>query len=275
MIEKLKGFAENVASNVVASIILSVLVGFGAPCALIWSSVKSYVAKAENNAVPKIYWIIYIIGLAVALLCIIFTIIRIVKRANRPNFPKIQSDVRYESAVSELYFKNREEIACFREVKFEVICERMASISKQFNWTGTEYKGTSLEKSQGNYTLIDCQRKHPPHGYEIKFDSVKLRGEKVWYKTKTEVEDTNHDMQPFFSHMMKSPADSLELRVTAPIGLLKDVTYAVYADSMAEIIISESIPIQAKNIGNLETFSYKIDKPNLLYNYRLDWNFNK
>lgn len=271
--EKAKSIVENILSNVIASIILMAVTGFGASGAVVWCSVKALIMKSENNIIPPIYWVVYIVGLLVAMFCIILTVINIVKKARKPNVSKIQSDIRYERAISELYFKNREEIVCSREVEFEVLCERKDSITKQFMWTGTEYKGTVLEKSAGEYTLVDYQRKKPPHGYEVKFDDMKYRGDRVWYKTKTEVSDASHDMKPFFSHMVKSPTDSLEIRVTAPKGLLRDVVYVVCADALGEIQISVPKSIRAKCIGDLETFSYVIDNPNLLYCYRLEWKF--
>lgn len=268
-----KKFISDVAANTVATMVISIITGLGGPIAIIWASLKEIIITAGGRSVPVCYWIIFSLGVSVAIVGIVLNIAYWIRRVNHPVFPKIQSDVRYTSAVSELFFRNRESIECTRDVKFEVVCDKMESIKKQFNWTGTEYKKTEIEKAKGIYTLIDSQRKYPPHGYEIKFDGPKMRGSEIWFKTRSEVEDTNHDMKPFFSHTVKSPTDVLELRVTAPKGMLKNVTYTVFADSMAEIPISKPITISAKDIGNLETFSYHIEKPNLLYNYRLDWNF--
>ena len=273
MMGKIKSLANNVAGNLVASIILNLLVGLGAPLAIVWSSVKSLISKIDTGKIPQMYWAIFIGGVIVALICIVLTAYHIAKKINKPHFPKIQSDIRCRSAISELFFEDRENVICSREVDLEVVCEKMESIKKQFTWTGTEYRGTVLEKSDGQYSLVDYQRKKPPHGYEVKFDTIKYRGDIVKYKTKTELGDLNHEMKPFFTHLVKSPTDSLELSVTAPKGLLKDVTYTICADMMGELPISKPEHIRAKTVGNLETFSYRITKPNLLYNYRLEWKF--
>lgn len=273
MLSKIKSLIGNIVSNIIASIILTSLIGFGAPCAVIWTSLKNFSIQTEGKRVPLVNWILLGISLFVALICIIFCIIYIVKRRNRPNFPKIIPEIRYESAKSEMYFKSRESISCTREVEFQIVCEKMDLIKKQFTWTGSDCKGTILEKANGQYTLIDYQRKKPPHGYEIRFDTTKKRGEKVWYITRTDVEDNNHEMKPFLSHLVKSPMDKLEIRVTAPVGLIKNVHFSIFADTMAEIPISKPRRIPVKNIGNLETYSYTVNKPNLLYNYRLSWEF--
>lgn len=271
---KIKSLIENIISNIIASLVLTALVGFGAPCAVVWASLKTFSIGVAGKKISLVYWFILIISLLIALMCSIFCIIYIIKRRNRPNFPKIIPEIRYESAMSELYFKSRENISCIREVKFQIVCEKMDLIKKQFTWTGSDCKGTILEASKGNYTLVDYGRKKPPHGYEVRFDSTKKRGEKIWYKTRTDVEDNNHEMKPFLSHVVKSPMDELEIRVTAPIGLIKNVYFSVFADSMAEILIAEPKQILVKNIGNLETYSYTVNKPNLLYNYRLGWEFS-
>ncbi len=273
--DKIKNFIENVISNIVTEIILGILLGFGTPLLVVWSSLKSLLLYLEERSIPLQYWIIFCGGIFVSILCIICTIIRLVKKRNRPNFPKLVSDVRYETAKTELFFKNREEIICTREVRFEVVCEQLPSIKKQFTWTGSEYKGTTLEKMKGNYTIVDYQRKKPPHGYEVKFDSTKTRGDKIWFKTKTEVEDKSHDMKPFLSHTIKSPTDILEIRVTAPVGLIKNVKFSLFADNLGEIPLSTPKLVEAKNIGNLETYGYEINRPYLLYTYRLDWEFIK
>lgn len=273
MWKKFKGLAENVFANIIATIILGAITGLGATGLLIWSSIKGIILNLEGEDISTKYWIMYICGIVLSMACVVLLIINLIKMCKMPRFPKIQSDVRYESAISQLYFKNREEIFCTREVDFELICEKKESITKQFNWTGTEYKCTLLESSDQDYELEDYGRKQSPHGYKIKFNKTKHRGDKVKYKTTTEVSDSNHEMQPFFSHQIKSPTDHLEIRVTAPKKMLKNVTYTIYADDMGEVSISEPVSLRGKTIGNLETFSCKIEKPNLLYNYRIEWDF--
>lgn len=270
---KIKNFISNVISNIIVNIICSILIGFGAPLLVVWSSLKNMTFYLENRTIPLVYGIIFWGGIFVSIICIICTIVQLLKKRNRPNFPKLVSDVRYESAKSELFFRNREEIICTREVNFEVVCDKLPSIKKQFTWTGSEYNGTTLEKAKGNYTIIDYQRKKPPFGYEVQFDSEKTRGDKIWFKTKTDVEDKNHDMRPFLSHTVKSPTDKLEIRVTVPVGLIKNVKFSLFADTLGEIPLSSPKLVEAKNIGNLETYSYEINRPYLLYTYRLDWEF--
>ena len=269
----MKQWLKDIISNIIANLAVMAIVAIPSAIIAIWTSVSIVIKQTKGYNVPLYSWILLVISLLVGIGCLTTSIVYFIKKSKRPVFPALPSDVRYEKAVTELFFKDRENIICTREVKLVILCEKMEKIKKQFTWTGSGYKTTTLEKSMGNYTLNDSPRKYPPHTYEVVFDSVKRCGDKVGYKTKTEVEDTEHIMQPFLSHLVKGPMDYLEIRVTAPIGMLKETKFLEYADTSAEIPISKPIDLEAKNIGNLETFEYSIKNPNLLHNYRIEWKF--
>lgn len=271
--KKLEKLLGDVLANLIANLVLTAITGIPTAAVLIYSSITIVLKQTKGESVPIYSWVIFCIALLVGILNVIITIIYFVKKSKRPVFPAISSDVRYEKAITELFFKTRESILCNREVKIKVLCDKLEKLTKQFTWTGTSYKCTKLEKSMGKYTLEDAGRKHPPQSYTVVFDSVKRAGEKVSYKTCTEVEDEDHVMQPFLSHQIKAQTDYLELRVTAPVGLLKNVRYAEYGDSTAEVQLTKPVSLEAKNIGNLETFGYTIKSPNLLHCYRIEWDF--
>lgn len=269
----MKSFFNNLITSILANLAVIIITGFVTALVSIGTSVWVVIWQTQGQTVSVYSWLILSFSLLVGILNLIIGIVCLVKRSKRPAFPVISSDVRYEKFVTELFFKDRENIFCNREVKLVVLCDKLEKITKQFIWTGSGYKSTVLEKSMGNYILNDSERKHSPLSYEIIFDSVKRCGDKVSYKTKTEVEDSGHVMQPFLSHMIKGPTDFVEIRVTAPIGLLKNAKFVEYADREAEIPISMPILLEAKNIGNLETFEYSVKSPELLHNYRIEWTF--
>ena len=269
----MKKFLNDVMANIVANIVVFLITAAVTSVVSIGASVFIIISKTKGMHVPLYLWGILVVSLIVGIGCFTFDIVYFIKKSARPVFPALVSDVRYEKAITELFFKDRENILCNREVKLVVLCDKLEKISKQFTWTGSGYKKTVLEKSMGNYTITDSPRKNPPQSYEVVFDSVKRCGDKVGYKTRTEVEDTQHIMHPFLSHLVKGPTDYLELRVTAPVGLLKNVQFLEYADTSAEIPISKPLPLNGKNVGNLETFEYIIKSPGLLHNYRIEWNF--
>ena len=269
----MKEFLKDILSNIVANLATTAITGIPAALVLVSSTIGIVIKQTKGLAVPLYSWILLGISLIVGIINVIVVIVYIIKKSKRPVFPVISSDVRYEKAITELFFKTRENILCSREVKFEVLCEKLEKITKQFTWTGSGYKCTKLVKSLGEYVLIDGERKHPPQSYEVRFDSVKRAKDKVSYKTCTEVEDDDHVMKPFLSHQIKAQTDYLELRVTAPIGLLKNVRFAEYADTAAEVELSRPVALEGKNIGNLETYEYQVKSPNLLYCYRIEWEF--
>lgn len=269
----MKSWLKDIGINIVANLAVAAIAGIPSAIIAIGTSVSVVITQTKGQKVSLFCWFLLGLSLFVGIGCLTVSIIYFIKKSKRPVFPALPSDVRYEKAVTELFFKNRENIICNREVKLIILCEKMDRIKKQFTWTGSGYKSTTLEKAMGNYRLIDSPRKHPPQIYEIIFDAVKRCGDKVSYKTKTEVDDIDHVMQPFLSHLVKGPMDYLELRVTAPIGTLKNVKFLEYADTSAEIPISKPKELSTKIIGNLETFECSIKNPSLLHNYRIEWEF--
>lgn len=269
----MRNFFKDIFTNIIANLAVVFITAIPTAVIAIGTSVSIVIKQTKGNLVPFYSWGILALALIVGIGNLITVAVYLVKKSRRPVFPVISPDVRYEKAITELFFKNRENIFCSREVKLVVLCEKMERINKQFTWTGSGYKSTVLEKAMGNYTLKDSNRQHPPQSYEIIFDSVKRCGDKVGYKTKTEVDDNDHVMKPFLSHLVKGPTDYLELRVTAPVGLLKDVRFVEYADSTAELPISKPQELNSKSVGNLETFEHIVKSPNLLHNYRIEWVF--
>ncbi len=269
----MKEFFKSILSNIVANLAVTAIMGVPTAVTLVWTSVYIVIKQTNGVTVPFYSWIILTVSLFVGIINVIIAIICFIRKSRRPVFPAISSDVRYEKAVTELFFKTRENILCTREVKFKVLCDKLEKITKQFTWTGSGYKCTKLVKSMGKYTLVDTERKHPPLSYDVLFDSVKRPGDKVSYKTCTEVEDDSHVMKPFLSHQIKAQTDYLELRVTAPTGLLKNVRFAEYADNTAEVELSKPVTLEGKDVGNLETYEYQVKSPNLLHCYRIEWEF--
>lgn len=269
----MREFFKSVLSNIIANLTLAALAGLPTAIILAFSSIKIVISQTNGTTVPAYGWIILGVALFIGVINITITVSYFIKKSKRPVFPVISSDVRYEKAITELFFKTRENILCSREMRLKVLCDKLEKITKQFTWTGTSYKSTKLIKSMGKYTLVDTDRKHPPQSYVVVFDSTKRMGDKVSYKTCTEVEDDDHVMQPFLSHQIKAQTDYLELRVTAPAGILKNVKFAEYGDSAAEVELTKPIKLEAKSVGNLETFEYNIKSPNLLHCYRIEWEF--
>ena len=139
--------------------------------------------------------------------------------------------------------------------------------------TGDGYKGTVLdEKSKGkNFKIDDSVRRLPPQIYDVEFDAEKKKGDRVSYRVITEVTDKTHVMQPSLSQQINSKTKKLELVLTVPRGLVKNVTSSVYADSAHKVEIGKKKKIDTKTYGEMETYEVCIKNPELLHRYFIGW----
>ena len=256
-------------SNAIWELLLIVGAAVGTPIMATIVLIK----KGNGEDIDIVWWIILVVFALLNIGNIIVGILQFVRRTNKPTFPAIKSDVLYEMMRTELYFADRENIKCYREVRFKVLCDKMRSIRKQFTWTGDGYKGTVLdEKSKGkNFKIDDSVRRLPPQIYDVEFDAEKKKGDRVSYRVITEVTDKTHVMQPSLSQQINSKTKKLELVLTVPRGLVKNVTSSVYADSAHKVEIGVSKKIDTKTYGEMETYEVCIKNPELLHRYFIGW----
>lgn len=188
------------------------------------------------------------------------------------NHDLLFSKFRANSMVAELSFENREKLTS--KITYEMnVLSNISEIKRTITWTGSQYVGTTLSNENGNYSLVDSKRDFSPHEIKILLNSEKKNGDFVRFTTETNVLDTNHEMSPHYSFMVKYQIDELILHVVAPAHLLKNVKRAIYADVAKEIPIGEAYSLAGENIGNLVRYTYRIPNPTFLYNYFIEWEF--
>lgn len=184
------------------------------------------------------------------------------------------SKFRAKTMEAELYFENRETLNSKITYKMNVLSTNpINKIERTITWTGSEYVETTISNSNGDYSIIDSKRKFSPHIIKILFNSEKSNGDFVRFSTNTKVLDTNHEMSPHYSFMVKYQIDELVLHVVAPINLITNVNKAVYADVAKEIVVEKPKKIQGEIIGNFIRYTYRIPTPTFLYNYFIEWEF--
>ncbi|MBR2950292.1 MAG: hypothetical protein IKC46_10540 [Lachnospiraceae bacterium] len=270
---RLKDLLFNWISDFLYGVIASILATIVTPI------VSAAILYMQSNAedVPVWIWIVLGISISINIVSIVCNVLVLIKRENKPQFPSIKSDVKYEKLRTELYFETRTEIKCFREVKFKVLCQKLEYIRKQFTWTGDGYKGTYIDKDFENKYSIDSGslRRFPPQIYDVIFDKPKKKGDFVHYKVRTEVTDQGKVMMPYLSQQITSPTKKLELMVTVPRGLISEVVFVEYADVAGKTSIGEPEMIEAKSVAGLEVYECEIKNPNLLHVYRIEWKFDK
>ncbi|HQQ88602.1 MAG TPA: hypothetical protein PLU82_00010 [Oscillospiraceae bacterium] len=100
------------------------------------------------------------------------------------------------------------------------------------------------------------------------------KDEIISYKTRIDVKDGAHIMNPYYAQIVSIHTDKLVIRVKAKRGLLKDVYKVIYADKlMTPKYEVERKPITAKEDGEFVVYVVEQKQPNLNYSYCLEWNF--
>lgn len=192
---------------------------------------------------------------------------------------KTQNDVlfskfRAKTMEAELCFEDRETLVSKVTYKMNVLSTNpVSSIERSITWTGSEYVKTTISNMNGDYSIVDSNRKYSPHIIKILFNSEKSNGDFVRFSTNTRVLDTNHEMTPHYSFMVKYQIDELILHVVAPENLIMNVKTAVYADVAKEIVVERPKMIKGEAKGNIVRYTYKIPTPTFLYNYFIEWEF--
>ena len=268
---------KNILINVFSSFIYWIIFSIGATrLTPIFSGILLFL-KGDGKEIHLWTWCILAVSIMINIISIIINILVFMKKGNKPQFPIIKTDMIYEKLRTELYFENRRDIKCFREVRFKVLCEKMEHIRKQFTWTGDGYIGTFMEPNFEDKYLIDSGsiRKCPPQIYDVIFKEPKKKGDYVHYRVRTEVFDEGEVMLPFLSQHISGPAKKMELVVSVPKGMIKNVRFVEYADSAGKMVIGEPIPVESKSVGNLDVYEFEKKKPELLHKYKLEWEFDK
>ncbi|MBD5530441.1 MAG: hypothetical protein HDR02_18845 [Lachnospiraceae bacterium] len=242
-----------------------------------------YDSISKDSNIITLSNILILLCILLSLTSIIIGIISIKKSKKRNetaddlnNNSNISTDFRFSSVIAELTFDdNRKNLTSTIDYKMIVLTDSAKELKRDLIWSGATYNGTKIVHMNGEYELIDSDRKQSPYCYSIIFNSEKKRGDLIEFKTETSVIDDNLDMMPMYSFMVKYQIDKLIIRVIAPKGMIKNVTKAIYADRGKNICIKEPENVNADTIRNLVRYTYEIKSPTILHNYFIEWEFTK
>ncbi len=241
------------------------------------SSILSLAASIYNNKKMEMsalnFYNILIAIIIVLLILLLFVLYKYkTKHADENTWVKFKA----KNIEAELYFDTRTNITSTLTYDLVVLSEGEEEIKRSVIWTGSDYLETKLTQMDGDYTLIDANRKQSPYDYIINFGRVKMRGETIHFQTKTDVRDDNESMSPVYSFMIKYQIDTLKLKVVAPKNLIHKVTKASYVDRLRDIALEPQMPLRGETIGNnLICYSYTFNNPTLFHNYFIEWEFTK
>ncbi|MDE6663568.1 MAG: hypothetical protein K2K46_09525 [Lachnospiraceae bacterium] len=268
--KELKTVAINVLSNSIYALIFYVVSIIFAALIPIISAIIIFI-QGEAQSVPLWIWIILVIFVIISIISIILSIAILAKRKNQP-----KPQIKYEKLKIELFFEDRVNIKCIRDLNFTVMCEKMKHLRKEFVWTGTGYKGTYIDDEfKDKYSIDWSGRVFPPQIYDVIFEEEKVKGDEVHYIVRHEVTDENQEMIPRLTQHIVDPVKMLELIVTVPKGMIKRVYFVEYVDPSGNVVIGNKVPIEVKHVGNLDVFEYQKCNPELLHSYKIEWEFDK
>lgn len=240
---------------------------------IVFALIKNILADIkESKNILTITNILIIVSIVIMVFLFIF-LRRLVSNNDNGKNDLLFSEFRAKTMEAELSFTNRENLMSKITYKMNVLSNGVSEMKRSITWTGSEYIKTTLSNTNGDYSLVDSNRKFSPHTIKILFNSEKNSGDFVRFTTNTKVLDTNHEMSPNYSFMVKYQIDELILHVVAPENLIKNVKKAVYADVAKEIVIEKPTDLQGENIGNLVRYTYRVPTPSFLYNYFIEWEF--
>lgn len=269
-----KNIAINVLSNSIYGVIVLIISAISAILSPTISAVMLFF-QGEGKVIPIWLWVILVVSVIISITSIILNLLTVIKRKNKPQFPAIKPEIMYDKVRTELFFQDRENISCIREVRFKVLCEKMEYIRKQFTWTGKGYNGTFIEPEfEDKYSVEWNVRVFPPQIYDVIFKEPKKKGDFVHYAVRNELTDSEEGMIPVLSHYITSPTKKLELVVTVPKGMIKQANFVEYVDAEGKATIGDKIPIEVKHIGNLDVYEYQKKNPELLHRYKIEWEFD-
>ena len=230
----------------------------------------------QTQKIPLVYAVITLVSLCINI-GLIFVLVYFIKQSHEqdssPRFSELDISYRLISAECQFFFESREHIEQTQDYHIEVLSASIPKITHNLQWTGQTYIRSELDSNITNVTLVDSTRKCSPYPVEIRFEPNLLRGDTKRYSFTTYVHDNSHSMMPFLGKIIRCQTDQLTLRVTAPIGMLKNLKLNVSTAPFDGIELEPPKIIPSEVVGHYDTFKCEISKPELLMFYSLSWEF--
>jgi hypothetical protein len=105
------------------------------------------------------------------------------------------------------------------------------------------------------------------------FNHPLYKNDETEFSVRIACRDDDCRMHPHLSFRIIKPSEKLILRLKMAEDLADAVNRCAYADEDAEIPLEKIVSVPSKSESGLKTYEWVINKPSLLYYYRLDWTF--
>lgn len=189
-------------------------------------------------------------------------------------------DIKYTLQDIEFVFETRENIYTVEEVKLKTLREGISKISNSVYWTGSSFDGMDVlnfereGKPSKEYVYTVKNNGVQPYVGMLTLEQPLKKGEEVSLKTKINVKDASHIMNPYYAQIITVKTKQLFIHIKAKGGLLKNVSKVVYADTkMTPKFEVERELLSAKKEGDYFVYTVEQEHPNLNYSYCIEWNF--
>lgn len=238
-------------------------------------TIKALYGYLFNEAIVSRESIIALIAIVICILGGITSVVSI-RRLSKKTSPIVESTYTITDSEFELFFETREKIVNRQTIFFTVTASKLDKISHTFVWTGSSFTSCDLDSDskQRGYRLKEERKSSGIYVYSVLFPETYKFEEKGNYTLEAKVEDANHSMLPFLSRSIKCQTDKLNLKVTAPIGMIKKCEYYVSVDSAGEMQLTEIEKIKRELVGNNECYRKQVLDLDMLRYYRLSWEFS-
>ena len=189
----------------------------------------------------------------------------------------IMDDIYFKKMTVELFVKSSQDIRY--RIKFDGVAnaECVESFSKKLFWTGDEYKGTKVLKSNVAYSIDDNiqNRTTSPFEYVIHFDEPPEKGEPIKLNIETKLSDKDKNMKSYSLFCIKYPIEELEMVLIANPEYIKNVSKCGYHDFSREAEFFRSRQVCREDVGDLIKYSYVTNAPKAWKCYCIEWEFSQ
>lgn len=197
-------------------------------------------------------------------------------RSSKANSPLGIKDIKNISQKNRFTFNTRTDITEITITEIEALRDGIDKFSHKTYWTGSSFDGFKLKSCNRACTFEEHLEDGLPYEGIIKFKTPLTASEHAQWEIETYAKDARCIMSPYYAHLVAVKTGRLEIEVCAPENLLTNVFAVIYADTnMSKDLEVSREPISAVTNGNVETFSFNIDNPNLMYSYCIEWEFNE
>ena len=267
---KLRDIMQDALGKVVANILWYVLTA----CATLFVSIGAAFLNslAQTNVTAKIvYALISACGLAGVILTIRLIVRRRVLR-HRPKFPRIEYDYMFLDFTFELNFLSRRTVELTSYCKLKALKE-VREYYRRYFWSGTGNESPIFIDNPHMHRISDQEDYGPGNRYKVVFGSPLYPGDETDFNVKIRCYDEKCRMSPHHGFTVLKPMEKLTLKLIMSDDLVSTVNRGVYTDSTAETPLDKIVPVSPRLEGGLRIYEWVINKPSLLYYYRLDWTF--